>query len=146
VPRDLAHALGSLGLNNQDVVSIAGGACGIKCRVLRSQSAEAASGFNTEENDMSGKITFVRANNEASKNHCAYCHGKFGMVRHRRAFKAFCSQKCVDQHQTWLRAEVRKRRSWLDCLWSASLNVTAYARERSPGQQYIHAAAPVTAR
>jgi len=23
------------------------------------------------------------------KNHCAYCHGKFGLVRHQRAFKEF---------------------------------------------------------
>jgi endogenous inhibitor of DNA gyrase (YacG/DUF329 family) len=68
---------------------------------------------------------------EAMKNHCAYCHGKFGMVRHRRAFKAFCSQKCVDHHKAWLQAEARKRRGWMDCLWSASLNVTPYASERS---------------
>jgi hypothetical protein len=49
------------------------------------------------------------------------------MVRHRRAFKAFCSQKCVDHHKAWLRAESRKRKGWSDCLWSASLNVTPYA-------------------
>src|SRR2546430_2231537 len=60
---------------------------------------------------------------EAMKNHCAYCHGKLGLVRHRRAFKSFCSQKCVDHYRTWLRAEVRKRKSWSDCLWLASLNV-----------------------
>jgi hypothetical protein len=53
------------------------------------------------------------------------------MVRHRRAFKAFCSQKCVDHHKAWLRAEAHKRKGWLDCLWSASLNVTPYATERS---------------
>src|ERR1700682_4695093 len=68
---------------------------------------------------------------EAMKNHCAYCYGKFGMVRHRRAFKAFCSQKCGAHHKAWLRAEGRKRKGWSDCLWSASLNVTPYATERS---------------
>jgi hypothetical protein len=67
----------------------------------------------------------------AMKNHCAYCHGKFGLVRHRRAFKSFCSQTCVDRYRTWLRAEVRKRKSWSDCLWSASLNVVPYPGERS---------------
>ena len=81
---------------------------------------------------MSNRITIALADNEAMKNHCAYCRGKFGMVRHRRAFKAFCSQKCVDHHKAWLRAEARKRRGWLDCLWSASLNVTPYATGRSP--------------
>ena len=56
-------------------------------------------------------------------NRCAYCHGKFGLVRHRRAFKSFCSQKCVDHYKAWLRAEARQRKGWSDCLWSASLRV-----------------------
>jgi hypothetical protein len=47
---------------------------------------------------------------EAMKNHCAYCHGKFGLVRHRRAFKCFCSQKCVDHYEAWLCADVGKRK------------------------------------
>lgn len=64
------------------------------------------------------------------KNHCAYCRGKFGLVRHRRAFKAFCSRECVEHHMVWLRSEARKRKGWLDCLWSASLNVIPYAGER----------------
>jgi len=68
---------------------------------------------------------------EAMKNHCAYCHGKFGLVRHRRAFKSFCSQKCIDQYKAWLRAEVGKRKGWSDCIWSASLTVVPYAGERS---------------
>jgi hypothetical protein len=80
---------------------------------------------------MLSKITLTLAGEEAVKNHCAYCHGKFGMVRHRRAFKAFCCQKCVDHNKAWLRAEARKRKGWVDCLWSASLNVTPYATERS---------------
>jgi hypothetical protein len=46
---------------------------------------------------------------------------------HRRAFKSFCSQKCVDHYEAWLRAEVGKRKSWLDYLWSASLSVVPYA-------------------
>ena len=65
------------------------------------------------------------------KNHCAYCHGKFGLVRYRRAFKTFCSQTCVDHYRAWLRAEVGKRKSWSDCLWLASLNVVPYAGEKS---------------
>jgi hypothetical protein len=57
------------------------------------------------------------------RNHCAFCHGKFGLVRHRRASKSFCSRTCVDQHKAWLRADVRNRRGFLDCLWAASLSV-----------------------
>ena len=67
----------------------------------------------------------------AMKNHCAYCHGKFGLVRYRRAFKSFCSQTCVDHYRAWLRAEVGKRKSWSDGLWLASLNVVPYAGEKS---------------
>ena len=42
-------------------------------------------------------------------NHCAYCSGKFGLVRYRRGFKGFCSKACVDRHIVQLRAEFRKR-------------------------------------
>ena len=92
---------------------------------------KAAFGFNTKEADMPSKIASAPAGQEATRKHCAYCRGKFGMVRHRRAFKAFCSRKCIDDHRAWLRADARKRKGWLDCLWSASLNVTPYATERS---------------
>ena len=43
------------------------------------------------------------------KNRCAYCYGKFGLVRHRRGFKGFCSKACVDRHIVQLRAEFQKR-------------------------------------
>jgi hypothetical protein len=70
------------------------------------------------------------------KNRCASCQGKFGLVRHRPAFKSFCSQKCVDHHQVWLRAEVCKRKGWLDCLWSANVDVMPCLRTAS-GQNRI---------
>jgi hypothetical protein len=35
--------------------------------------------------------------------------------------------ECVDHYEAWLRAEVGKRKSWLDYLWSASLSVVPYA-------------------
>jgi hypothetical protein len=69
---------------------------------------------------------------QAMHNHCAHCHGKFGLVRHRRTSKSFCSQRCVDQHKAWLRVQRAKRKGWFDCLWAASLNVILYAgAERS---------------
>jgi endogenous inhibitor of DNA gyrase (YacG/DUF329 family) len=63
---------------------------------------------------MLSNIILALAGEEALKNHCAYCHGKFGMVRHRRAFRAFCSQKCVAHHKAWLRAEARTHKGWLE--------------------------------
>jgi hypothetical protein len=72
----------------------------------------------------------TRFHEKAMKNHCAYCHGKFGLVRHRRAFKTFCSRKCVDHYRAWLRAEVGKRKGWSDYLWSATVSVIPYAGER----------------
>jgi hypothetical protein len=76
-------------------------------------------------------LVAARFGETAMKNHCAYCHGKFGLVRHRRAFKSFCSQKCVDHYRAWLRDEVGKRKGWSDCLWSATLSVIPYVGERS---------------
>jgi hypothetical protein len=64
---------------------------------------------------------------QAMHNHCAHCHGKFGLVRHRWASKSFCSRKCLDQHTAWLRAQRAKGKGWFDCLWAASLNVIPYA-------------------
>jgi hypothetical protein len=48
-------------------------------------------------------------------------------VQHRRAFKSFCSQKCVDHYKAWLRADVGKHKGFSDCLRSASLSVVPYA-------------------
>jgi hypothetical protein len=69
------------------------------------------------------------------KNHCAYCHGKFGLVRHRRAFNSFCSRKCLDHYEAWLRAEVGKPERWLDYLWSASSLTLAKDRQFSIPRQ-----------
>jgi hypothetical protein len=54
----------------------------------------------------------------SSSNRCAYCHGKFGLVRYHRGFKSFCSKACVDRHIVRLRGDLRKRRGWLDRLYS----------------------------
>ena len=67
---------------------------------------------------------------EAMNNRCAYCHGKFGLVRQRRAFNIFCSQRFADGHKAWLRAEVRQRKGWFDCIWSASLGIVPHTSER----------------
>jgi hypothetical protein len=62
------------------------------------------------------------------QNHCSYCHGKFGLVRHRRASKSFCSQRCVDQHKARMRAERSKCRSLVD--WLIGVNI----RRRVPAE------------
>jgi hypothetical protein len=76
---------------------------------------------------MAKSFVFSDSGSKAMHNHCACCHGKFGLVRHRRASKSFCSKRCFNQHKAWLRAERGKRKSWFDCLWAASLNVTPFA-------------------
>jgi hypothetical protein len=76
-------------------------------------------------NDEGSVLTLIRE--EAMHNHCAYCHGKFGLVRHRRPSKSFCSRKCVDQHRIRLQTQRAKGKGWFDCLWAASLNVIPYA-------------------
>jgi hypothetical protein len=64
-------------------------------------------------------------------NHCAYCCGKFGLVRYRRTFKSFCSRACAERHKNWLREQTRQRNSWVEFLWQASLNVVP-RNDRSP--------------
>jgi hypothetical protein len=68
---------------------------------------------------------------EAMDNRCACCRGRFGLVRHRRAFRNFCSQRCVDRHDAWLLTQDRRNKSWSDCLWMASLGVVPYACDRA---------------
>ena len=63
------------------------------------------------------------------KNRCNCCQGKFGLVRHSRAFKSFCSRRCVERHDAWLRTEGHKSKSWADRLWAASLSVVPYTCE-----------------
>src|SRR5262249_20921349 len=94
---------------------------------------KAAFGFNTKEADMSSKIASAPAGQEATRKHCAYCRGKFGMVRHRRAFKVFWMAELHGPSQGWVWGGCCQAQGWLDCLWSASLNVTPYATERSSG-------------
>ncbi len=31
-----------------------------------------------------------------ARNQCACCGGKFGLIRYRKEFKQFCSQRCID--------------------------------------------------
>jgi hypothetical protein len=63
-------------------------------------------------------------------NRCAQCHGKFGLVRHRRDFKPFCSKHCVDRYNLSRRI-ARTRKVWLDCLLVlALLNVPAIKPSR----------------
>ncbi len=72
------------------------------------------------------------SNHCVANNHCAYCYGKFGLVRHRRGFKSLCSKACVDRYIAWLRADVRKRRGWLDCLYSTCGHVINDRSEAAP--------------
>lgn len=62
---------------------------------------------------------------------CAHCHGRFGLVSHRRFFKRFCSRRCRNTYQCELIAAIEVRlRSWqgalvgMDRLAGAALRVT----------------------
>ena len=37
------------------------------------------------------------------RNQCTCCGGKFGLVRHRKDFKQFCSQRCADRYRLQIR-------------------------------------------
>jgi len=40
---------------------------------------------------------------------CAHCHGRFGLVSHRRYFKRFCSRRCLNGYQRELVAAFEAR-------------------------------------
>ena len=40
------------------------------------------------------------------KQRCHHCAGRFGLVRHTRYFKQFCSRACLQAHQEQLRRVV----------------------------------------
>jgi endogenous inhibitor of DNA gyrase (YacG/DUF329 family) len=44
---------------------------------------------------------------------CAYCAGKFGLIRHRWYQRQFCSKKCRDQFLEKLAADRERVRRWL---------------------------------
>jgi len=43
------------------------------------------------------------------KQRCHHCAGRFGLVRHTRYFKQFCSRACLQAHQDRLRRIVEDR-------------------------------------
>jgi hypothetical protein len=42
-------------------------------------------------------------------NRCDHCAGKFGLIRHTRASKQFCSMRCVDAYVSQLQASLQAR-------------------------------------
>jgi endogenous inhibitor of DNA gyrase (YacG/DUF329 family) len=47
-------------------------------------------------------------------NRCAQCRGKFGLIRHRRYFRQFCSLRCRGRFVNHLAKDRDKVRRWLD--------------------------------
>ena len=43
-------------------------------------------------------------------NRCAHCAGKFGLIRHARAAKQFCSARCVEAYLRALPAKAADKR------------------------------------
>jgi hypothetical protein len=42
------------------------------------------------------------------KQRCEVCSGRFGLIRHRLAFKQFCSRHCLNQYLASLKEAIRK--------------------------------------
>jgi hypothetical protein len=47
-----------------------------------------------------------------TKAHCETCNGSFGLIRHRYAYKQFCSKQCLYLAKT--RQQASKFKQWID--------------------------------
>ena len=47
---------------------------------------------------------------------CEVCRGSFGLIRHRSAFKQFCSKRCLDQYLA-TRKHSFGLKSWTECVF-----------------------------
>jgi hypothetical protein len=43
-------------------------------------------------------VSLPRGVGPRPKPRCEVCKGSFGLIRHRLAFKQFCSKRCLDQY------------------------------------------------
>ena len=48
----------------------------------------------------------------ASKNQCAHCYGKFGMVRRGSAGTQFCSARCMETYQRKINEALEEKKRW----------------------------------
>ena len=55
-------------------------------------------------------IRLRASGDKVSRNCCAHCGGKFGMVRHRKAFKQFCCKPCLDANRVESDARIERLR------------------------------------
>jgi hypothetical protein len=49
-------------------------------------------------------------------NRCYHCHGHFGLIRHRFAFKQFCSKACLERFRNDTDRETSRRKKWTEFL------------------------------
>jgi hypothetical protein len=56
------------------------------------------------------------ASKSASKRRCDKCNGRFGLVRHRFAWKQFCCKACLDRYLSDASREALRSSHWLDFL------------------------------
>jgi hypothetical protein len=49
---------------------------------------------------------------KADTKDCYHCNGRFGLVRYRRADKAFCSERCLNKFKTDIEPKMSLIKEW----------------------------------
>ena len=49
-----------------------------------------------------------------ARRRCEVCGGKFGLIRHRLAYKQFCSKHCLDEHLAKRKQQPFDLKQWMD--------------------------------
>jgi hypothetical protein len=79
------------------------------------------------------------------KNRCAYCHGRFGLVRHRHALHSFCSRICLERHKAVRQADLQKCTGFFDYIWFLGSS-SAHQADIQPRTRLLRLGASTAAR
>jgi hypothetical protein len=58
--------------------------------------------------------TIVKGTMPETKARCETCNGSFGLIRHRYAYKQFCSKQCLDSYLAKTKQQASSFKQWID--------------------------------
>jgi hypothetical protein len=72
--------------------------------------------MSSEEKKQERPLDIPPTINKPDINRCYRCNGRFGLVRHRFAVKAFCSKRCLNEHKINTHRRKSRIKTWSDFL------------------------------
>jgi hypothetical protein len=58
--------------------------------------------------------TILKRTMPKTKARCETCNGSFGLIRHRFAYKQFCSKQCLDSYLAKTKQRATNFKQWID--------------------------------